>query len=197
MAYTIIFDTETTGLPKFRNINALNQRDNWPDIVSVAWSVFEKNGTHVKSCYSVVKPTSWEIPIESTRIHGITTEYAMEHGRPLLDVLNELRADFEKADTVVAHNIEFDKNVLFNAYKWHLDYNPWHLWPEWEVCTMLKATDEVKIPSKWPTTARPYKPPTLTELYKATFNKEPTGQHNSQKDVEILSEIYWRRWPVS
>jgi DNA polymerase III epsilon subunit-like protein len=195
MSRLIFLDTETTGLPRFRNINALSQPYNWPDIVSVAWSVYEPNGTLVKSSYSVIKPEDWIIPAESTKIHGITLEYAQENGRPLNQVLLEMKTDMESCASVVAHNLEFDKNVLFNAYKWRLDLNPWHIWPRDEICTMIRGEPELKLPSKFPTSNRLFKPPTLTELYEATFGEKPTGQHNSQKDVEILSQIYWKRWP--
>jgi hypothetical protein len=88
----------------------------------------------------------------------------------------------------------FDKNVLFHGYKWHLNQNPWHLWPEWEICTMIKGEPFAKVPSKFPTSNRPYKPPSLTDLYKATFDgKEPTGQHNSMRDVEIMCEVYLKQ----
>ena len=187
-------DTETTGLPKLRNSNALESKDNWPDIVSMAWAVYESNGTLVKSSYSLVKPDGWTIPSDSIRIHGITEEKAYAEGRPLNDVILELEADLEMSDAVIAHNMEFDKNVVFNACKWRLNKNPWFFWPDVEICTMVKGEPEAKIPSKFPTKNRPYKPPTLTELYEATFDRKPTGQHNSQKDVEILCEIYWKRW---
>jgi hypothetical protein len=195
MPYIIFFDTETTGLPKRRNSNALESPDNWPEIVSIAWAVYEHDGTLVKKCYSIVKPEGWIIPDVVIKIHGITNEKAHAEGRALSDVLGELKADLEKSDRIVAHNIEFDKNVLFHAYKWHLNQNPWHIWPEWEICTMGKGEPETKIPRKFPTSNRPYKPPSLTELYKDTFGgREPTGQHNSLKDVEIMCEIYWARW---
>lgn len=196
MLYYTFVDTETTGLPKRRNSNALETPDNWPNIVSVAWAVYTSNGTLVKSSYSLVKPEGWVIEPDSIRIHGITEEIANAEGHPLRDVLFELKADLEKSEVVVAHNMEFDKNVLFHSYKWHLNQNPWHLWPGLEICTMNKGEPEVKLPSRYPTTNRPYKPPTLTELYKATFpDREPVGQHNSKKDVEMLCEIYWARWP--
>jgi DNA polymerase III epsilon subunit-like protein len=196
MSYITFFDTETTGLPKRRNSNALESSDNWPEIVSIAWAVYEQDGTLVKKCYSIVKPEGWIIPDVVIKIHGITNEKAHTEGRALSDVLGELKADLEKSDRVVAHNIEFDKNVLFHAYKWHLNQNPLHIWPKCEICTMAKGVSETKIPSKFPTSNSPYKPPSLTELYKDTFDgREPTGQHNSLKDVEIISEIYWARWP--
>lgn len=198
MPYILFFDTETTGLPKNRNSNALESKENWPDIVSVAWAVYEHNGSLVKKSYSIVKPDGWVIEQGAINVHGITEEKAHAEGRPLRDVLSELKADLEKSDTVVAHNIEFDKNVLFHAYKWRLNQNPWHLWPETEFCTMTHGEPEAKIPSKYPSSKRPYKPPTLTELYKVAFDgKEPTGQHNSMKDVEIMCDVYWKLWPLT
>jgi DNA polymerase III epsilon subunit-like protein len=195
MSYITFFDTETTGLPKKRNSNALESKDNWPDIVSVAWAVYEHNGTLVKKCYSIVKPDGWIIEQGSINVHGITQEKAQAEGRALRDVLFELKADLEKSDTVVAHNIEFDKNVLFHAYKWRLNQNPWHLWPEVEFCTMIHGEEKAKIPSKYPKSNRAYKPPSLTELYKVAFNgEEPTGQHNSMRDVEIMCDAYWKLW---
>jgi len=195
MSYITFFDTETTGLPKRRNSNALESSDNWPNIVSVAWAVYEHNGSLVKKSYSLIKPDGWTIPEDSIRIHGITEDKAYVEGRNLEEVLLELKADLQASDTVVAHNMEFDKNVLFHSYKWHLKQNPWHLWPEKEICTMVRAEPELKLPSRYPSSSKPYKSPTLTELYKATFDKEPTGQHNSMKDVEIMCEVYWHRWP--
>lgn len=194
MTRLIFVDTETTGLPKYRNAPALQAPYNWPELVSVAWSVYE-NGQLISSDYAVIKPQGWVISAESTKIHGITQAYAEDNGRNLAFILNDLANDLQAANAVVAHNLEFDKNVLFNMYKWHLYLNPLHFWPAREICTMLKSTDELKIPSKFPTTYRQYKPPSLLELYQATFpGRAFEGQHNSQKDVEALAEIYWTRW---
>jgi DNA polymerase III epsilon subunit-like protein len=195
MRQVLFLDTETTGLPKFKKVSAVNSPGNWPDIVSVAWAVYEKDGTHVCSRYSIIKPNGWLIPTESTKIHGITLQFAEENGRPLETVLKELESDLKTVDTVVAHNMEFDKNVIFNAYKWRLKLDPFHIWPDKEICTMMNGELELKIPNTYASSHKLYKSPSLTELYVATFNKEPTGQHNSQKDVEILCEIYWNRWP--
>ena len=193
MSYLVFLDTETTGLPKNKNLNALNGRDNWPDIVSVAWAVY-KDGNLMKSRYSLIKHDGWRIPAESIRIHGITEEKAEAAGNSLDKVLLELRDDLMKSEAVVAHNIDFDKNVIFNAYRWRLDLNPWLIWPAWDICTMNRSENELKLPSKFPTTNRPYKSPKLSELYEATFGKKMEGAHNSQKDVEALCEIYWARW---
>ena len=194
----LFIDTETTGLPLVRGINALDKKGIWPDIVSVAWCITSETGEVCKKVYSLVRP-DWKIPAESIKIHGITVEYAMEHGRPLADVLAELRADLATVDTVVAHNMEFDKNVIFNAYKWRLGQEPAWLSEAAgvaasnEICTMAKSQTELKIPNPYPKYG-PYKSPRLSELYMDTFGTEPAGQHNSQSDVQALCDIYWRRW---
>jgi len=191
----IFFDTETTGLPKNRNSNGLESKDNWPDIVSICWAVYEGPVKQFIK-YALIKPDGWDIPADSIKIHGITYDYAIENGRDLEEVLSEFSKDLATCDVVVAHNIEFDKNVVFSAYKWRLKTNPWPFWPKEEICTMNRAESEIKIPSKYPKPGKLYKPPSLIELYVNTFKKEPEGGlHNSQRDVEVMCEIFWARWP--
>jgi DNA polymerase III epsilon subunit-like protein len=110
----LFIDTETTGLPKNRNSNGLESKGNWPDIVSVSWAIV-KDGVKQPTKYFVISPEDWTIPDDSTRIHGITMEDAYAKGVPLRDVLSELSIDLKKVKTLVAHNLEFDKNVLLNA----------------------------------------------------------------------------------
>lgn len=195
----LFIDTETTGLPLVRGVSALEKKGIWPDIVSVAWIVCKETGEVCKKVYSLIRPDGWKIPADSIKIHGITMEYALEQGRPLEDVLAELKADLATVDTVVAHNMEFDKNVIINAYKWRLGQEPPFLSGAAganEICTMDKSQAELKIPNPYPKYG-PYKSPKLSELYKDTFGLEPAGQHNSQGDVEALCAIYWKRWPLN
>jgi len=39
----LIFDTETTGLPKSDNA-PIEQLDNWPHVVQIAWQLHDKTG---------------------------------------------------------------------------------------------------------------------------------------------------------
>lgn len=189
----LFLDTETTGLPTKRLTSPLEERGVWPDIVSIAWALYV-NGVLCKKEYSVIQPDGWTIPADSIRIHGITMEHAASHGRPLAEMLELLSMDLATVDAVVAHNLEFDKNVVFNAYKWRLGLDPHRLWPKGDICTMRNSEAELKLPSAYPRPGR-FKPPSLKELYMDTFNTEPAEQHNSLKDVELLCEIYWKRWP--
>ena len=190
----LVFDTETTGLPKDR-VNALLRAGNWPDIVSIAWTIHD-GGSRVDSKYSIIIPESWKIPAESIKFHGITQEVATVTGSPLSKILQKFAADLKTVDTVVAHNLEFDRNVLFNAYKWRLGIDPLSLWPKNEFCTMNASEHELRIPLQRPHYNKKYKSPGLDELYRATFGVPPIANaHNSLRDVEVLSQIITKRWP--
>lgn len=193
----IVFDTETTGLPVKRGQIALLAPKNWPDIVSISWSVF-LGVERIKHVEYIVKPTMWMIPAESAAIHGISHETALIKGIPLVDVLMEFKQDIADANHIIAHNLEFDKNVVFNAFKWRLGLDPTPFWPRrGDVCSMRNSELEIKLPiapggRKTPTG---YKAPKLDELWKATFDTEaPPGAHGASRDVEVLEKICLARW---
>ena len=69
----LFFDTETTGLPKNYKL-PYTHLENWPHIVQLSWLVSE-NGQILKESDNIIK-VSVPIPIESSRVHGITNEIA-------------------------------------------------------------------------------------------------------------------------
>jgi hypothetical protein len=79
----IIFDTETTGLPK--NFNApYTDTDNWPRCIQLAWQLHDENGVLIEAKDYIIKPNGFDIPFDAERIHGISTELANEIGVELL-----------------------------------------------------------------------------------------------------------------
>jgi len=60
-------------------LSALQRANNWPDLVSICWLVFEE-AKQVKKEYHIIKPQDWTIPAESVKFHGITQEKAMAEG---------------------------------------------------------------------------------------------------------------------
>lgn len=176
----LIFDTETTGLPKSRTA-AIEKPDNWPHIVSISWIILNNNKI-VKQREYIVKPNNWTIPDDSIKIHGITNEIANTNGYPLSTVMLEFLE--EECDIIVAHNIHFDYNVIINAIKWDLgiDFNGLTI-PL--MCTMQLSKAHCKIPGKFG-----YKLPKLKELYEFIFKRKPneTKLHGSLYDTIILAE---------
>ncbi len=189
----VIFDTETNGLPLNWKRDGITEANNWPDLVSICWMVYE-NGQHKYTEYCIIRPDGWTINDESAAIHGISHAMANAVGRPLAEVLQKFKTDIKDCTKLVAHNLNFDSNVMQSAYKWRLKEDPSNWWPTHaHFCTMLTATDELKIPS--PNGYASYKWPKLDELYKATFNEEaPANAHSADRDVDVLAKIYWARY---
>ncbi len=82
----IVFDTETTGLPK--NWNApVSDSDNWPRCIQLAWQLHDDNGKLINNKSFLIKPVDYDIPYESEKVHGISTELAKQDGVDLSDVI--------------------------------------------------------------------------------------------------------------
>ena len=84
----LIFDTETTGLPK--NYNApVSDSDNWPRMVQLAWQLHDAQGNLLQHDSIIVKPEGYSIPFATIQIHGITNERANEEGINLEETLQK------------------------------------------------------------------------------------------------------------
>ena len=68
----LIFDTETTGLPKKWNA-PISDSENWPRCVQLAWQLHDNNGKLISNQSSIIKPDGFDIPFESEKVHGIST----------------------------------------------------------------------------------------------------------------------------
>lgn len=192
----LLFDTETTGLPTQRNTPATLSPHIWPDLVSISWILCD-NQRVLKRETHYIKPNGWVIPEDSIKIHGITNDYAAANGHELKAVMEKFKADLFTAHRVIAHNMEFDRNVVIHALKWRLNQDHTQIWdPKKELCSMVASKNELKLPSKYPKPDDLYKNPRLDELYTDTFKKSPPPQaHSSDRDVEVLYEIVGSRWP--
>lgn len=193
----LIFDTETTGLPRGpRGTSVFENPLNWPDIVSICWTVYH-GSKFFKREYHIIRPAGWDIPAESVKFHGITQDMALTKGEPLADVLAVLKKDIQESTRIIAHNLDFDKNVLFHAFYWRLSEDPRLFWPTpAEFCSLRQSMGELKIPGKYPSKQDPYKMPSLDELYVATFDEPaPPNAHSADRDVMVLEQILLTRWP--
>src|SRR5690554_7659193 len=107
----LIFDTETTGLP--RNFKApVSDTDNWPRCIQIAWQLHDETGALIEHQDYLIKPEGYNIPFDAERIHGISTELALKEGVDLDLVLERFNIALSKAKFVVGHNVSFDLNVM-------------------------------------------------------------------------------------
>jgi DNA polymerase III epsilon subunit-like protein len=73
----LFIDTETTGLPKY---STTDPTEKWPRVVQLAWSLYDNDGNRESQESYIIYPTDFTIPMDSARIHGITTERAKAEG---------------------------------------------------------------------------------------------------------------------
>ena len=115
--YTLVFDTETTGLPTMKRFNVYHEPSlvNYyknSRIIELAYIIYDEEGNCVKTESNLVKPNNFII--ENSHIHGITQENAVENGKDIESVIQLMNNDLTNVDTIVAHNIDFDINILLS-----------------------------------------------------------------------------------
>ena len=81
-------------------------------IVQLGYIVLDSKNNEIKEYCSIVFPK--EFKIENDHIHGITHNKAIKEGKPLINVIETFFRDVKECDTLIAHNIKFDFNVLLS-----------------------------------------------------------------------------------
>ncbi len=181
----LIFDTETTGLP--RDYNApLTDFDNWPRLVQIAWQLHDAQGKLLANENYIVKPEGFSIPFNAEKVHGISTERATRDGHALQDVLAHFIQDVQRASYLCGHNVEFDNNIvgceLLRCQMHNL------LAEKSTLDTKDLATDYCAIPGgkggrfKWPT---------LTELFQKLFEETFSDAHDAAYDVSATGKAFF------
>jgi len=181
----LIFDTETTGLPK--NYNApISDVDNWPRCIQIAWQLHNKDGELVEHADYLIQPDGFNIPYDSEQIHGISTALAQQKGVPLSLALDEFNKALARTEFVVGQNVGFDLNIMgCEYYRASVDTKLNDL-PILDTCTE-KTANLCEIPGG---RGGRFKLPTLTELHQFLFN-QPFGEaHNATADVEATTRCF-------
>ena len=180
----LFFDTETTGIPE-RSWNWDTDFEQYPHVVQMAWMHGCKVETHI------IRPDGWEIPQETVDVHGITTEYALEHGEPFASVVDMFIQDCHDAGLICGHNIHFDTsiikaNILRELGREYYDAN--------DVENALykgKRIDTMRPTMKWVDARMAngrLKFPNLSELYSRCFPGESFPAHDALEDVKAVAK---------
>ena len=91
----LIFDTETTGLPKRWNA-PLSDTENWPRCIQIAWQLHDNKGVLIEHEDYLIQPEGFNVPYDAEKIHGISTELASKDGVPLEDVIERFQKALSK-----------------------------------------------------------------------------------------------------
>ena len=181
----LIFDTETTGLPKKWNA-PLTDAENWPRCIQIALQIHDAKGELIRHENYLIQPDGFTIPFDSEKIHGISTALAEEQGVLLAEVLQKFHAALDAVDFVVGHNVGFDRNIMGAEYL------------RAGLADVLE--DKVVIDTCTEETAQlcqlpggrggKFKLPTLSELYRFLFKEGFEDAHNATADVEATTRAF-------
>jgi len=182
----LIFDTETTGLPK-RWDAPITDTDNWPRCIQIAWQLHDEMGQCIESQDYLVKPEGFNIPYDAEKIHGISTELAAEQGVALTEVLEKFNIALSKAKFVVGQNVKFDLNIMGAEFCREDLANNLQELPVLDTCTEHTAS-LCQIPGG---RGGRFKLPTLSELHKFLFGDGFAEAHNATADVEATTRCFF------
>lgn len=186
----LFFDTETTGFtkPGFE-----------PEIVQFAAILQDTACERPISEVSLIVEPHGIIPAEATAIHGITTELAKNYG------IGNVAADtlfcdlLAAADVLVAHNIEFDLEMVKLNWPGAGDMLSARSRLRSKIAlfdTMHELTPIMKMPKtgenhyhddKYPE----WKAPKLQEAYQHFYGKPFEGAHDAMTDTRALRDVYF------
>ena len=181
----LIFDTETTGLPK-RWDAPITDTDNWPRCVQIAWQLHDELGNLIEHQDFLVKPEGFNIPYEAEQIHGISTALAEEEGVLLSEVLDAFNKALLQTKFVVGQNVGFDINIMGCEFHREGVESPLTELPVLDTCTEHTA-ELSKIPGG---RGGKFKLPTLTELHEFLFGEPFAEAHNATADVEATTRCF-------
>jgi DNA polymerase III epsilon subunit-like protein len=201
----LIFDTETTGLfqtkdkpseGKWKARHPMLFPEDYPRVFQLAWVLMNQDGEVLDSFSEFIKPDGWVIPTERDspdvpnfwEEHGYSTEECERVGVPMKVALQRFADALERADYLVAHNIDYDRPVILaeiGRYEIKIKGPRTKL-----LCTMRASIDFVQAPhspeniQKWAFLANKPKFPKLEELHLKLFDTNFSGAHNALEDVK-------------
>lgn len=184
----LLFDTETTGLPRKRNAEP-EDLANWPYIVEIAWYLIDEEGLLVDGCHYIVKQNV-SIPLAATEIHHISTQKMLTEGVDAQRVYSEFVESAEKAEYIIAHNLAFDMPII----ECELLRNGFDkiLFSKKQFCTMIGGRDFCTVYDR----SGRIKNPKLSELFGDLYFDNPyltfEGTHNALADTNMLYRCFMK-----
>jgi DNA polymerase III epsilon subunit-like protein len=201
----LCFDTETTGLPP-RSPPSFTNISEWPYIVQLGFILYDTDVHKIIIKHDFIVDVNEQtviIPESSSKIHGITNRMCAEQGIPIYNVLNCFLYCLRKCDILVAHNLEFDWNMINAEILRQLIMEKSKLERDLvknvpsviKYCTMKNSVDLCNIEAFNKMTGEKYfKFPKQEELHNVLFNTIPNNLHNAFNDVLVCMRCFYKLW---
>ncbi len=180
----LIYDTETTGLPK-NDQAPLTDFENWPRLIQLAWQLHDEDGEVIEVQNYLIKPEGFIIPRGAEKIHGISTERAEREGSDLHEVLEIFSKSLTRTNIIVGHNVEFDNTVM--QVEFLRKEMPCSISDKIIIDTKEVSTEYCALPGG---RGGKFKWPKLSELYFKLFQTDFDAAHNASADVQATARCF-------
>lgn len=180
----LVFDTETTGLPLWKDPSDHPDQPYVVDIAADLWT-----GGEVVASLDAIINNGIVIPDDMAAIHGITTEIAAADGIAPDQAINAFLDLVRRADLIVGHNISFDVRMMrimvakVHGEKWD---NPLPTF-----CTMRKSTPVCRLIGPKARHPEDWKWPTLSEAVRHFFDEDHGEAHRARPDCTAAGRVYF------
>ncbi len=165
----IIFDTETSGLPR-PSVAALAKQ---PRIIEFGAMLITERGTLIKELSMLINP-GFAVSEEITKITGIKPEDLQD--KPGFQThLPAIEGLFRCADILISHNLPFDHSLL--RYELMLAGCEDFPWPDQLICTAQEYTSRMGF--------RPH----LKDLYETIMGRPLAQTHRALDDAHAVYDI--------
>uniref|UniRef100_A0A6C0KXM6 Exonuclease domain-containing protein n=1 Tax=viral metagenome TaxID=1070528 RepID=A0A6C0KXM6_9ZZZZ len=197
-------------VPDVRSWSKWSER--WNNIIQISYILYDTDTNYFESVDEYV-----ELPDELVEgfLSNESTHYTVRNAlielknaksrseaKELRDVIHHFLEDFERADIVVGHNVEYDKNmVLAELMSLHLSTRDERYLNNFMkiqysnkfICTAKRGIDECKIEMTGYNGKKYYKIPRLQELYMHLFGHLPVEEklHNALNDVIVTFRCFY------
>lgn len=209
----LVFDTETTGLPRHCNDDKPPEH-RYPDyknnkcydesrMIQIGYTYIENysfNDIDIDDIHChVINPIKFDFSMKDikTNIHHITKD-DVSVGSSLTNILKHgLGYSIKNCGYIVGYNIYFDVNILLNEinrltdYKFKNEriYKIHKLIHDEKICCLGILSRSLDLPTWKKYDKIIYQMPSLKLVYNTLFNKEPSEQHNAGGDVISTVQI--------
>ena len=175
----MVLDTETSGFPLSRDPTEF-EKFNGARLIELGYIMYDKTGKEVNTYDHLIKPDNFTIT--NSFVHGIEQKDAVENGKNVNEVLDQLTLDLKQVDGIICHNISFDMAIILaEAHRAKKIELIELIQKKLHLCSMALGKKFMKME----------KNPKLVELYKFIFNQEFIQDHRALSDCVACSKCYF------
>ena len=183
MKNILFWDVESTGFPSWKSPS---DSPDQPHLVQLAALLVNAETRDViESMDVIIRPEGWDIPPETTEIHGISNEQAKSEGIPETDALQMFISLWDQCSLRVAHSTTFDNRMIRIALKRYMpDLISDEVWKDKDLyyCTLQNSKKIIGGRSGH----------TLAEAYKHFTGNDMEGAHSALPDTKACMDIYFK-----